>query len=55
MVLVTPHSPADWPRGGVPIFFETSVEAAVAKARDLAGEQDVDIAGATVTRGCLDA
>ena len=29
--------PEDWPRGGVPIFFETSVEAAVAKARELAG------------------
>ena len=40
---------------GVPIFFETSVEAAVAKARGLAGGQDIAIAGATITRGCLDA
>src|SRR6266568_2424517 len=55
MVVVTHHPPQDWPRGGVPVFFETSVEAAVAKARELAGDQDVDIAGATITRGCLDA
>jgi dihydrofolate reductase len=55
MVVVTHHPPRDWPRGGVPTFFETSVEAAVAKARELAGEKDVDIAGATITRGCLDA
>ena len=40
---------------GVPIFFEPAVEAAVAMARELAGDQDVSIAGATITRGCLDA
>jgi dihydrofolate reductase len=55
MVVVTHHPPPDWPRDGVPIFFESSVESAVAKARELAGDQDVSIAGATVTRGCLDA
>jgi dihydrofolate reductase len=55
MVVVTHHPPSDWPRDGVPIFFETSIEAAVAKARELAGDQDVDIAGATITRSCLDA
>jgi dihydrofolate reductase len=55
MVVLTHRPPHDWPRGGVPIHFETSVEAAVAKARELAGDQDVSIAGATVTRGCLDA
>ena len=55
MVVVTHHPPADWPSGGVSIFFETSVEAAVAQARKLAGEKDVSIAGATITRGCLDA
>jgi dihydrofolate reductase len=55
MVVLTHHPPRDWPRGGVPIHFETSVEAAVAKARELAGDRDVAIAGATVTRGCLDA
>src|ERR1700759_2978575 len=51
----THHPPPDWPRDGVPIFFESSVETAVAKARELAGDQDVSIAGATITRGCLDA
>jgi dihydrofolate reductase len=55
MVVVTHHPPRDWPRDGVPIFFATSVEAAVAQARELAGGQDISIAGATVTRGCLDA
>jgi dihydrofolate reductase len=51
MVVVTHHPPPDWPRDGVPIFFEPSVESAVAKARELAGDQDVSIAGATITRG----
>src|SRR5689334_7180614 len=55
MVVVTHRPPPDWPRDGVPICFEGSVEAAVAKARELAGEKDISIAGATITRGCLDA
>jgi dihydrofolate reductase len=55
MVVVTHHPPQDWPRDGVPVFFQSSVEAAVAKARELAGGQDISIAGATITRGCLDA
>jgi dihydrofolate reductase len=33
MVVVTHQPPPDWPRDGVPIFFEESVEAAVGKAR----------------------
>jgi hypothetical protein len=36
MVVVTHHPPRDWPRDGVPVFFEGSVEAAVARARELA-------------------
>jgi dihydrofolate reductase len=55
MVVLTHRPPPDWPRDGVPIHFETSAEAAVARARTLAGDRDVGIAGATVTRGCLDA
>jgi dihydrofolate reductase len=55
MVVLTHRPPSDWPRDGVPIHFETSVESAVAKARELAGDRDVSIAGATVTRACLDA
>ena len=55
MVVLTHRPPSDWPRDGVPIHFETSVESAVAKARELAGDLDITIAGATVTRACLDA
>lgn len=55
MVVVTHHPPNDWPRDGMPIYFETSVETAIAKAGDLAGDRDISIAGATITRGCLDA
>lgn len=55
MVVLTHNPPADWPRGGVPIHFVAGVEAAVAKARELAGPKDVAITGATVTRGALDA
>lgn len=55
MVVVTHHPPTDWPRDGMPIYFETSVETAIAKAGDLAGDRDISIAGATITRGCLDA
>jgi dihydrofolate reductase len=55
MVVVTHHPPTDWPRGGVPIHFAGSVESAVAKARELAGDKDITVAGATITRGCLDA
>jgi dihydrofolate reductase len=55
MVVVTHHPPEDWPRSGVPIFFETSAEAAVTKARELAGDRGVVTVSATITRGCLDA
>ena len=55
MVVLTHEPPADWPRDGVPIHFVTAAEAAVAKARELAGDQDVSIAGATATREVLDA
>ncbi len=55
MVVLTHHPPPDWPRDGVPIVFETDVESAVARARVLAGDRDVSIAGATATRACLDA
>lgn len=41
MVVVTHYPPQDWPSGGVPIFFETSVEAAVANARKLVEDRGV--------------
>jgi dihydrofolate reductase len=53
MVVVTHYGPPDRPRDGVPVVFETSVEAA--NARGLAGEKDIGIADATISRGCLDA
>ena len=55
MVVLTHDPPADWPRDGVPIHFVAGAEAAVARARELAGDKDVSIAGATATRGVLDA
>ena len=45
MVVLTHEAPDDWPRGGVPIHFVSGVEAAVAKAQELAGDKDVAIAG----------
>ena len=55
MVVLTHEAPDDWPRGGVPIHFVSGVEAAMAKAKELAGDKDVSIAGATATREVLDA
>ena len=55
MVVLTHEAPDDWPRGGVPIHFVSGVEEAVAKAKDLAGDKDVVVAGATAARECLDA
>ena len=55
MVVLTHNPPDDWPRDGVPIHFVSGVEAAVAKAQELAGGKDVSIAGATATREVLDA
>ena len=55
MVVLTHNPPTDWPRDGVPIHFVAGAEAAVAKARELAGGKDVSIAGATATREVLDA
>jgi dihydrofolate reductase len=54
VVVVTHSAPADaterWPR----TTFVDGVEAAVAKAREIAGEKDVTIASANVTRQALD-
>jgi dihydrofolate reductase len=55
MVVLTHEPPDDWPRGGVPIHFVSGVEAAMAKAQELAGDQHVSVAGATATREVLDA
>ncbi|MEY2443153.1 MAG: hypothetical protein QOJ46_2579 [bacterium] len=56
MVVVTHHPPDDWPRDGVPItFVSDGIEHAVAKAKALAGDGDVGVAGAHLARECLDA
>ena len=55
MVVLTHNPPTDWPRDGVPIEFVSGAEAAVARARELAGSKDVSIAGGTATREVLDA
>lgn len=55
MVVLTHEPPTDWPRDGVPIHFISGAEAAVAKARELAGGKGVAIAGAIATREVLDA
>jgi dihydrofolate reductase len=55
MVVLTHNPPTDWPRGGVPIEFASGAEAAVARARELAGDKDVSIAGGAATRAVLDA
>ena len=55
MVVLTHEAPDDWPRGGVPIHFVSGVEAAMAKAQELAGDKHVSVAGATATREVLDA
>ena len=57
MVVLTHNPPTDWPRDGVPIEFVPGAEAAVARARELAGDEDKDvsIAGGSATRAVLDA
>ncbi len=53
MVVLTHDPPDDWPRDGVPIEFVSGVEAAVARAKALAGDKDVSVAGAATGRACL--
>ena len=54
-IVVLTHSPPDTQPDGVPFYFFSEVEAAVARARHLAGDLDVAIAGASVARQALDA
>ena len=54
IVVLTHEPPAEHP-DGVPFYFVDSVEAAVAQAREVAGDLDVGIAGGTVARQALDA
>ena len=56
-VVVLTHSvPDGWPREGAPFTFVTDgIEAAVERARELAGEKVVGVNGGTIARQCLDA
>ena len=54
IVVVTHHPPDDHP-DGVPYFFHSDVDTAIAKAREVAGDLDVAVAGGTLARQALDA
>ena len=57
VVVVTHQEPTDWVEAhpGAPFSFVTDgVAAAVARARELAGERDVTVSGGTIARQCLD-
>ncbi len=54
-IVVLTHQAPDQHPDGVPYYFFSDVEAAIAKARQVAGDLDVAIAGGTVARQALDA
>ena len=57
VVVVTHHVPTDWvaEHPDAPFFFVTDgVDAAVARAQELAGDRDVSVSGGTIARQCLD-
>ncbi len=54
-IVVLTHNPPESHPDGVPFYFFDDVEAAVAQAREVAGDLDVVIAGGTVARQALDA
>jgi dihydrofolate reductase len=54
-IVVLTHQPPDQHPDGVPYYFVDSVEAAIERARDVAGDLDVAIAGGSVARQALDA
>jgi dihydrofolate reductase len=57
VVVVTHHVPTDWVASHpeAPFSFITDgVEAAVARAKELAGDRDVTVTGGTIARQCLD-
>lgn len=54
-IVVVTHTPPDTHPEGVPYYFFADVAEAVARARELAGDLDVVVAGASVARQALDA
>jgi dihydrofolate reductase len=56
VVVLTHTVPEGWPREDAPFHFVTDgIEAAVAKASELAGDKVVGVNGGTIARQCLDA
>jgi dihydrofolate reductase len=54
VVVLTHHIPQEWAYEGSPFTFVTQgIEAAVEKARQIAGEKNIGVGGASVTRQCL--
>jgi len=55
VVVVTHHPPEEWVnKAGSPFTFVTDgVESAVARARQIAGDKNVGVGGADITRQCL--
>lgn len=49
MVVAIYHPPQDCPCGDMPVFFESSAEAAAAKAREMAGPE---VIGTVVSLSC---
>jgi dihydrofolate reductase len=56
VVVVTHSVPDGWPRDGAPFTFVTAgIEAAVAKAKEIAGDKGVGVNGGQIARQCLEA
>jgi len=56
IVVVTHNVPQEWVKPGSPFTFVTDgVESAVAKAKEIAGDKNVGVGGADITRQCLKA
>jgi dihydrofolate reductase len=54
VVVVTHTIPEEWAYEGTPFTFVTDgVEAAIDKARQIAGDKDIGVGGADITRQCL--
>jgi dihydrofolate reductase len=54
VVVVTHSVPKEWDKPGTPFTFVTDgIESAVAKAKQLAGDKNVGVGGADITRQCL--
>ena len=54
-IVVVTHTPPESHPEGVPYYFVSSIEDAIAQAREVAGDLDVGIAGGTLARQALDA